>query len=70
MYEYKYYEILNGDICVYFKDGNFIGADYVKCGEWFVYDANEIDDVKYLLNRYGIDLDIGGNNESLSNDSF
>ena len=54
-----YYDVLNGDLSIYFdEDGNYDGADYIKCGEWMTFNKEEIDDVRYLLEKYGIDLEI------------
>lgn len=44
-----------GDISIYRDDdGNFDGADYICCGEWITYTADEKDDVQWILNKYGI----------------
>ena len=44
-----------GDLTIYRdENGNFAGADYICCGEWITYTADEKDDVQWILNKYGI----------------
>lgn len=49
-----YLDIRNGDIAYTVDEkGRFIEGDYIKCGEWFTYKAEEVADFVELLKYYG-----------------
>ena len=49
-----YLDIRNGDIAYSTDaDGHFLGADYIKCGEWFTYKTDELNEFIELLDYYG-----------------
>ena len=46
-----------GDMAIYFDDnGQFKGMDFIHCGEWLTYTREDIEEVKFILHKYNIDI--------------
>ena len=46
-----------GDMTIYFNDdGQFEGMDFIHCGEWLTYTRDDLQEVKFILNKYNINI--------------
>ena len=53
-----HFDIRNGDVsATYDKNGKFLFADVIKCGEWYGYDLDEEKDFLEEMDYFCVDLE-------------